>query len=335
MAKHPGPVLVTGANSGIGLATALQLAARDWEVWGTVRSAEKARVLADAAAEAGVDQWVVPLVLDVSKHDAVVETWPELPDFYAVVNNAGYTEIGAIEEVSAAQARAQLDVNLIAPAVVSACALPGMRRLGGGRIVMVSSVAGLATVLPLNGWYHASKFGLEALSDVLRVEVASFGVKVSIVEPGFFKTGIGSSAGSRVRRRSSAPGSPYERAYRRSRLVLDLVERFAPPAEHVARIVVSALESWFPRRRYLVGLDARAAVATQAVTPRALIDLAMRLASDLSTRSGEAVRAAQSGVASAGRRKRARKGAKSKRPQPDVGESKRPSSRRSKEPEPR
>jgi NAD(P)-dependent dehydrogenase (short-subunit alcohol dehydrogenase family) len=335
MAKHPGPVLVTGANSGIGLATALRLAKRDWEVWGTVRSAEKARALAKAAAEAGVDQWVVPLVLDVSKHEAVVEAWPHLPDFYGVVNNAGYTELGAVEEVSAAEARAQLDVNLIAPAIVSGCALPGMRRLGAGRIIMVSSIAGVASVLPLNAWYHASKFGLEALSDVLRVEVASFGVKVSIVEPGLFKTGIEDRAESKARRRSSRNGSPYERAYRRTMMLLNLVQRFAPPADHVARVVASALESWFPRRRYLVGLDARATVATQAVAPRALIDLGMRLASDLSTRSGEALRGAQApGAASRARRKRARKGAKSKRPQEgDAGDSEGPSTRRSKGPQ--
>ena len=121
---------------------------------------------------------VKPLVLDVSDHDAVVAHWPKLPPFYAVVNNAGYSEMGAVEEVTAAQARAQLDVNLIAPAVVASCALPAMRERGSGRIVMVSSMFGRAAIMPLNGWYHASKFGLEALSDVLRMEVAGFGVKV-------------------------------------------------------------------------------------------------------------------------------------------------------------
>ena len=190
MAAKPGPVLVTGANSGIGLATTLRLADRGWEAWGTVRSKTKAKALTDAAEHAGVADLVKPLVLDVSNHDAVVARWPELPPFYGVVNNAGYSELGAVEEVTARQARAQLDVNVVAPAVVSSCALPAMRERGSGRIVMVSSIAGRAAFMPLNGWYHASKFALEALSDVLRIEVAGFGVKVSIVEPGFFKTGI-------------------------------------------------------------------------------------------------------------------------------------------------
>jgi NAD(P)-dependent dehydrogenase (short-subunit alcohol dehydrogenase family) len=274
--SRPGPVLVTGANSGIGLATALSLAGRDWTVYGTVRGEAKADALRQAAKERKLGRRVHALVLDVSDHDSVVEAWKDLPDFYAVVNNAGYSETGAIEDVSAAQAKAQLDVNLVAPAIVSACALPGMRRRGDGRIVMVSSVAGRASVLPLNGWYHASKFGLEALSDVLRVEVSGFGVRVVIVEPGFFKTSIGDKTRERAdtgRRRRS----PYAKAYERMTRMLDLVERFAPSADVVARTIVSAIESRRPRQRYVVGLDALATIATQPFIPRELTDLAMRL----------------------------------------------------------
>ena len=120
MAQRPGPVLVTGANSGIGLATTLLLAKRGWTTWGTVRSKAKATALHDAAEAAGVASNVTPVVLDVGDDKAVVARWPELPAFYAVVNNAGYSELGAVEEVSAKDARAQLDVNVVAPAVVSA-----------------------------------------------------------------------------------------------------------------------------------------------------------------------------------------------------------------------
>ena len=117
-AQRPGPVLVTGVNSGIGMASLLRFASRGWDVWGTVRSAAKAEAVTAAADEAGVAERVHPLVLDVSDHDAVIAAWPELPAFYGVVNNAGMSEIGAIEEVSVADAKALLDVNLIAPAVV-------------------------------------------------------------------------------------------------------------------------------------------------------------------------------------------------------------------------
>jgi NAD(P)-dependent dehydrogenase (short-subunit alcohol dehydrogenase family) len=278
--SRPGPVLVTGANSGIGLASALALAERDWTVYGTVRGEAKADALRQAAKERKLGRRVHALVLDVSDHDSVVEAWKDLPDFYAVVNNAGYSETGAIEDVSAAQAKAQLDVNLVAPAIVSACALPGMRRRGDGRIVMVSSVAGRASVLPLNGWYHASKFGLEALSDVLRVEVSGFGVRVVIVEPGFFKTSIGDKTRERADT-GSRRRSPYAKAYERMTRMLDLVERFAPSADVVARTIVSAIESRRPRQRYVVGLDALATIATQPFIPRELTDLAMRLVAGL------------------------------------------------------
>ena len=278
---RPGPVLVTGANSGIGLATALRLAEREWTVYGTVRGEAKADLLREAARERKLGRRVHALLLDVSDHAAVVDAWKDLPDFYAVVNNAGYSETGAVEEVSAAQAKAQLDINLVAPAIVSACALPGMRRRGDGRIVMVSSVAGRASVLPLNAWYHASKFGLEALSDVLRVEVSGFGVRVVIVEPGFFKTSIGDKTRERADSRKKHRASPYAQAYDRMGRMLDLVERFAPSADVVARTITGAIESRRPRQRYIVGLDALATIATQPFIPRELTDLAMRLVAGL------------------------------------------------------
>jgi NAD(P)-dependent dehydrogenase (short-subunit alcohol dehydrogenase family) len=224
------------------------------------------------------------VVLDVGDDAAVVARWPQLPAFYGVVNNAGYSELGAVEEVSAQQARDQLDVNVVAPAVVSACALPAMRERGEGRIVMVSSIAGRAAIMPLNGWYHASKFALEALSDVLRMEVAGFGVKVVIVEPGFFRTGIGTSARDRAEDRVGTADSPYATAYRRATSGLDAIERLAPPPDAVARVIVSAIESRRPLRRYLVGVDAVSVASTHPLIPRALTDAATRLVTGLGGR---------------------------------------------------
>lgn len=252
--SRPGPVLVTGANSGIGLATSVHLAERGWQVHGTVRTQAKGGALRDAAAAAGVSERVHALVLDVSDDAAVVDRWPGLPDFYAVVNNAGASLTGAVEKVTANDARALLDVNLVAPAVVASCALPAMRARGTGRIVNVSSIAGLEAVMPFHGWYHASKFALEALSDVLRVEVASFGVQVVLVEPGFFATSILGKAADQMGV-DGAEHSPYAPGIARTQMVTGLVERVAPPPDAVARAIASALESRRPRRRYLVGRE--------------------------------------------------------------------------------
>jgi NAD(P)-dependent dehydrogenase (short-subunit alcohol dehydrogenase family) len=281
MPPSRGDVLVTGANSGIGLAALLRFADRGWDAWGTVRSEDKAEDVRRAASDVDVVDRVHPIVLDVSDHDAVVARWPELPPFYAVVNNAGYSELGSVEETSAARARAQLDVNLIAPAVVSACALPAMRARGSGRIVMVSSMFGRAAIVPLLGWYHASKFGLEALSDVLRIEVAGFGVKVSVVEPGFIKTPMREKTQARVGELSERQASPYRRAYERTAGSIGSLERLAPSPQVVARTIASAVESRRPLRRYLVGADA-VMVASSPLVPRAVTDAATRLAMGLS-----------------------------------------------------
>jgi NAD(P)-dependent dehydrogenase (short-subunit alcohol dehydrogenase family) len=293
MPDRPGPVLITGANSGIGLSTALRLASRGWDTWGTVRTATKGNDLAAEARKEGVGARVHPLVLDISDHDAIVAAWPELPDFYAVVNNAGYSEMGAIEEVSAADAKAQLDVNLVAPAVVSSCALPAMRARGAGRIVMVSSMFGKAAVMPLNGWYHASKFGLEALSDVLRMEVAGFGIKVSIVERGFFRTGIDARPAERSKELAARKDSPYREAYERAADGFGVAGRFAQPVSIVARTITSAIESRRPLRRYLVGVDAVAVTAAERLMPRDLTDRMARMMTGLTSTSGAPKRRAR------------------------------------------
>jgi NAD(P)-dependent dehydrogenase (short-subunit alcohol dehydrogenase family) len=189
--------------------------------------------------------------------------------------------MGAIEEVSAADAKAQLDVNLVTPAVVSACALPAMRARGAGRIVMVSSMFGKAAVMPLNGWYHASKFGLEAMSDVLRMEVAGFGVKVSIVEPGFFRTGIDARPADKLKALAAHKDSPYRVAYERAVAGFEMAGRIAPPPSIVARTISSAIENRRPLRRYLVGFDAVSLNAAEQVLPRELTDNMARMMTGL------------------------------------------------------
>jgi len=263
-------VLTTGANSGIGLATVLEVARRGYRSIGSVRSSEKAEVVAKAAAEAGVE--VETVLLDVTDADACPEVMAGLP-LFGLVNNAGYTGTGAIEDVSDDDARRQLETMTVAPMRLARLALPGMRERGEGRIINVSSIYGRTTT-PLSGWYQATKHALEALSDALRVEVASSGVKVVLIEPGGFKTGIWEDFERDV---EAHKGSRFDDAYRRSLQTLRLTQALMGQPEKVAGVIARALGSSFPRARYLVGYDAQALALVQSLTPTAVKDRVIRL----------------------------------------------------------
>ena len=263
-------VLTTGANSGIGLATVLEVARRGYRSVGSVRSDDKAEVVAKAAAEAGVE--VDTVLLDVTDAGACTEVMAGL-SLFGLVNNAGYTGTGAIEDVGDDDARRQLETMTVAPMRLARLALPGMRERGEGRIVNVSSIYGRTTT-PLSGWYQATKHALEALSDALRMEVASSGVKVVLVEPGGFKTGIWEEFARDV---EGHRGSRFEGAYRRSLQTMKLTQVLMGQPQKVAAVIARALGSSFPRARYLVGYDAQALALAQSFTPTAVKDRVIRL----------------------------------------------------------
>src|SRR5437764_6395495 len=194
-------VLVTGANSGIGLSAVVELARRGFHAVGSVRSEEKARHVHAAAEDAGVT--VDTVLLDVTDADACERVVGDMRPF-GLVNNAGAQITGAVEEISDDEARQALETMLVAPMRMARLALPHMRAAGRGRIVNVSSIYGVATT-PLTGWYQAAKHGLEAASDALRIEVAGAGVQVVLVEPGSFDTGIWEDATSDLAERDASP----------------------------------------------------------------------------------------------------------------------------------
>src|SRR5271165_4213315 len=267
-------VLTTGANSGIGLATVLRVARLGFHSVGSVRSEAKAAAVAEAAEVAGVA--VATVQLDVTDADRCAEVVEELRP-WALVNNAGYSGVGAIEDVSDAEARDQLETMVVAPMRLARLALPHMRSTGGGRVVNVSSIYGLTTT-PFSGWYQACKHALEAASDALRLEVARDNVKVVLIEPGGFRTGIWEELEADVARRA---GSPYEDSYRRLRTLLEPFMVFMGEPEGAAKVIGRALTAATPRARYLVGRDAQAIAAGQGLVPTFVRDRVTRMVTGL------------------------------------------------------
>ncbi|HEY0700686.1 MAG TPA: SDR family NAD(P)-dependent oxidoreductase [Micromonospora sp.] len=261
-------VVVTGANKGIGLVTVLELARAGFTVFGTTTSEEKADGLRETAARAGLQ--VQTAVCDVSDAAATEEAFGKIAAAtgggpWAVVNNAGFAQGGAIEDVTDEQARHQLEVNLVAPARIARLVLPSMRQRGDGRIVNVSSSGGKVSE-PLLGWYNGSKFALESISDSLRMEVGQFGVKVVLIEPGGFSSGIWDRG---VNELPSPENSAYSYAF------VDELPEYVnglPSPEPVARTVRKALTVAKPKPRYLVGADAKAIVALDAMLPDRVMD---------------------------------------------------------------
>jgi NAD(P)-dependent dehydrogenase (short-subunit alcohol dehydrogenase family) len=207
--NHTRTAMTTGANSGIGLATVLELARRGFRSVGTVRSEAKAAVVAQAASAAGVT--VETVQLDVTDPDGCARVIDEHQPF-ALINNAGYSITGSIEDVTDAEAQAAFETMVLAPMRLARLAIPRMRDRRDGRIVNVSSIYG-RTSTPLTGWYQGAKQALEGLSDALRMEVARDRIRVVLVEPGGFRTGIWEETEREIAKRA---GSRYDAAYRRT-----------------------------------------------------------------------------------------------------------------------
>ena len=275
-------VVVTGANSGIGLATVLELAGAGYDVLGTVRSADKAERVQAAAAERGVG--VRTVELDVDDETSCAEGFARIAELteggpWAVVNNAGFAQSGAVEDVPDAAVRAQLETNVVAPMRIARLVLPKMKARGDGRIVNISSVAG-RTSQPLMGWYCASKHALEAVSDALRMEVEPDGVRVVLVEPGMFGTDIWSAAQEGGFPEPSS--ARYAAAYARAQAVAARSDRLPDPV-WVARTVRLALANPVPLARYVVGADAASGIVAETLLPTVVTDLVKAATAGLRT----------------------------------------------------
>jgi NAD(P)-dependent dehydrogenase (short-subunit alcohol dehydrogenase family) len=267
--------VITGASTGIGRATALRMDGDGWRVFAGVRREEDA----EALREAGSDR-LIPLMLDVTDPEQIAGAASRIADevgdagLDGLVNNAGVGILGPLETLPIEELRRQLEINLIAQVAVTQAMLPLVRG-ASGRIVFVSSIGGLMA-LPFGGPYHASKFGLEAISDTLRQELRPWGIRVVVIEPGSIDTPIwerGARIADEVEKRAPAAQQElYGETIERFRGAVRRTAARGIPPEKVAAKIERALTARRPRARYLVGLDARGQALLRRLLPDRLLD---------------------------------------------------------------
>jgi len=257
-------VLVTGCSSGIGRATAERLARRGWTVYASAR-----RLEAIAGLEhAGCRLLQLDVTDDESMRAAVQKVEQDDGAVGVLVNNAGYSQSGAVESVSLDDARRQLETNVLGLVRLTQLVLPGMRRQGWGRVVNVSSMGGRLT-FPGGGWYHASKHAVEALSDALRFEVEGFGIDVVVVQPGLIRTGFAEAAVGSIEqdegpyaRFNAAVGAATAGAYESG-----LARTLGGGPDSVAKTIQRAVSARRPRTRYRVTPSAGLFISLRRLLP--------------------------------------------------------------------
>jgi NAD(P)-dependent dehydrogenase (short-subunit alcohol dehydrogenase family) len=277
MAEPSKAVLITGCSSGIGRATALRLTRSGWTVYATARRVDTLGELGDAGCHT--------LALDVTDEQSMQAAVAEVERAHGAVgvliNNAGYSQSGAIETVPLEAVRRQFETNVFGLVRLTQLVLPKMRAQRWGRIVNLGSMGGLLT-FPGGGHYHATKHALEAISDALRFEVKGFGIDVILLEPGLITTEFGEAATASMADVSSSSEDPYAHfnatvgavskgAYEGPMRMLG-----AGP-ERVAKVIERAISSGRPKPRITITPSAKLSIAMRRLTSDRLWDAAMRL----------------------------------------------------------
>lgn len=274
-------VLVTGASSGIGAATAMKLKALGFTVYAAARRIERMQSLTDA----GIRVIAMDVTQDASMQAGVERIITETGKIDVLVNNAGYGSYGSVEDVSLEEGRAQFNVNVFGAVRLIQLVLPHMRARQTGTIVNITSMGGKIHT-PLGAWYHGTKFALEAISDCLRMEVEPFGIKVVVVEPGGIKTEWADIAAQKLREVSGdGPYGHQALPMAESMIGRASRERQSPP-ELIADTIAKAVQARRPKTRYAVGFGARPMIFLRRLLPDRAFDRFMRLATGIPHQRG-------------------------------------------------
>ena len=268
-------ILITGASSGIGQAAAEHLLALGHTVYGAARRTDRLAVLAQAQARLAQGKFVA-LALDVTDEAAMQRGVDEViaaeGRLDVLVNNAGYGEYGALEDMPLERARYQFDVNVFGLARLTQLVLPHMRAQGSGRIVNVSSMGGRFGE-PHGAWYHGTKFAVEGLSDSLRMELAQFGIDVVVIQPGAIKTEWNAIARDKLIATSGS--TAYATLAHKHATMLADADKRGSEASLVGRTIAKAATTKRPRTRYKVGSGAVALTLLASVMPDRWFDRIM------------------------------------------------------------
>jgi NAD(P)-dependent dehydrogenase (short-subunit alcohol dehydrogenase family) len=257
--KAQSVALVTGSSSGIGFETALHLARNGFKTYASMRNLEKSKNITQVAKEEKLPIEVVQLDVndDISVKQAIdklVQAEDQTID--VLVNNAGYGLLGALEDLTIEEIKAQFETNFFGVIRVTQQVLPIMRKQKSGTIVNISSVGGRMGIPSLSA-YHSTKFALEGLSESISYELEPFGIRVVVIEPGFIRTNIMNS--SMIAKKAQDPKSPYfsltQQLERSFKSAMENTSASSPP-EEVAKVVLQAITSDGPKLRYTVGNDA-------------------------------------------------------------------------------
>lgn len=241
-------VLITGCSTGIGRDLAQRLTLAGYTVVATARNVNAMNDL-DVALKLPLD--VTNPLSVLTAVNLVIQRFGRID---ALVNNAGYAQIGPVEELSDKQIQQMFDVNVFGVTRMTRAVVPHMRNQKSGRIINISSIAG-KMVTPVNGSYAASKFALEALSDALRWELQPFNIQVILIEPGAIKTNFDQTVHTYGDEILSNSASPYIPLYCKYQQVSDGMRGQEPGPETVSKVIQLALESLKPKARYLAGVD--------------------------------------------------------------------------------